>query len=213
MSDESSASPPSVSKGIGTAAAHSVELLARHGGVRLSTLVGAMAKGDQGSFRQFYDLTSGLVNALALRILGNAADAEEIVVDVYCKAWRTAGSFNECRGTPLAWLLMMTRSLAIDRFRQRSSRPRATEDDTGLALLAAADDNPETLTAGAEHRQMVRNALAKLSSEQQQVLRLAFYSGLSHSELAAELGQPLGTVKTRIRLGLQHMKRLLEESN
>lgn len=213
MSDESSSSPPSVSKGIGTAAAHSVELLDRHGAVRLSTLVGAMANGDQGSFRQFYELTSGLVNSLALRILGNAADAEEIVVDVYSKAWRTAGSFNECRGTPLAWLLMMTRSLAIDRFRQRSSRPRATEDETRLALLASSDDDPETLTAGAEHRQIVRKALAKLSSEQQEVLRLAFYSGLSHSELATELGQPLGTVKTRIRLGLQHMKRLLEESN
>ncbi|MCC7154923.1 MAG: sigma-70 family RNA polymerase sigma factor [Bryobacterales bacterium] len=172
-----------------------------------------MANGDQGSFRQFYELTSGLVNSLALRILGNAADAEEIVVDVYSKAWRTAGSFNECRGTPLAWLLMMTRSLAIDRFRQRSSRPRATEDETRLALLASSDDDPETLTAGAEHRQIVRKALAKLSSEQQEVLRLAFYSGLSHSELATELGQPLGTVKTRIRLGLQHMKRLLEESN
>jgi len=213
MSDESSSSPPSVSKGIGTAAAHSVELLDRHGAVRLSTLVGAMANGDQGSFRQFYELTSGLVNSLALRILGNAADAEEIVVDVYSKAWRTAGSFNECRGTPLAWLLMMTRSLAIDRFRQRSSRPRATEDETRLALLASSDDDPETLTAGAEHRQIVRKALAKLSSEQQEVLRLAFYSGLSHSELATELGQPLGTVKTRIRLGLQQMKRLLEESN
>ena len=213
MSEESSTQGPSVAKDIGTAAAHSVDLLAKPGGVSLSSLVAEVAKGDQGAFRHLYDQTSGLVHALALRILGSVPDTEEVVMDVYTKAWRSAGAFDECRGTPLAWLLMMTRSLAIDRVRQRASRPKITDDVAGMAFLASSDDGPEALTVGAEQRRVVQRAFSKLPGEQQLVLRLAFYGGLSHSELAEQLGQPLGTVKTRIRLGLQHMKRLLEESN
>ena len=187
--------------------------MAHHGGVSLSGLVAAVAKGDQGSLRQFYDQTCGLANSLALRILGNAEDAEEVVMDVYSKVWRSAGTFNEARGTPLAWLLMMTRSLSIDRIRQRGSRPHTTDDVATMTFLPSAGDDPEMLTAGAERQRTVQNAFAKLPVAQQQVLRLAFYGGLSHSELAEQLGQPLGTVKTRIRLGLQHLKRLLDEAN
>lgn len=213
MGEESNLPPGAVSKDIGTAAAQSAGLLARQEGVSLSRLVAGMARGDQASFRQFFEQTSGLVNSLALRILSNAADAEEVVMDVYSKAWRSAGAFDECRGTPLAWLLMMTRSLAIDRMRQRASRPPSTDDVAGLALLASPGEDPETASVSAQQRRIVLNAFSKLPVEQQQVLRLAFYRGLSHSELAGELRQPLGTVKTRIRLGLQHMKRLLEESD
>ena len=180
-------------------------------GASLAALIAAVAKRDQAAFHTLYDLTASMVNALALRILANAEDAEEVVADVYMKVWRTAASFDLCRGTPMGWILMITRTVSIDRLRHRIARPQSTTSPSALLVIEADDQNPEESTAGSERRRRIRDAFARLSPEQQEVLSLAYYSGLSHSELAGNLRQPLGTVKTRIRLALRNLRRILEQ--
>jgi RNA polymerase sigma-70 factor, ECF subfamily len=178
--------------------------------VDLAGLVMRAAHGDQGSFRELYDRSSGMVHAVAMRILASREDAEEVVLDVYMRAWRNAASYDRARGSPLAWLLMMARSTSIDRLRQKAARPQAGEDLSRFDLPALQSD-PEQSLGLLEQSRVVRLALAALPLEQQEALRLAYYSGLTHTELADQLGEPLGTVKTRIRLGLQRMRRALEQ--
>jgi RNA polymerase sigma-70 factor (ECF subfamily) len=168
------------------------------------------AAGDQSALSALYDESSHYVYGMALRILRDAADAEEITIDVYSQAWKSAGSFSPDRGTVLSWLVTLTRSRAIDRSRTRAARSRRLEEsiDTHFVLTAGAD-NPEEATALTEERNRIRQALSQLSPEQRELLELAYFSGLSHSELALRAGQPLGTVKTRIRLGMMKLREIL----
>jgi len=180
---------------------------------RLTTLVAAMANGQQEAMGQFYDLTSGLVHGVALRILENPQDAEEAVLDVYMKAWRNASHYSAERGTVIAWLVTMARTVAIDRIRSRNAQPRTVDlSAPEVPEQRAADVTPEESTLNNEWRQRIQRALAELPQEQREALLLAFFGGLSHTELAERLGQPLGTIKTRIRLGLRRLKTLLGES-
>jgi RNA polymerase sigma-70 factor (ECF subfamily) len=211
MTEESKTAPGAVQHGIGPKSKPLRGLLEEEVGVSLAGLIAGVARKDQASFRQVYEMTAGMAHALALRILSNGEDAEEVVADVYMKVWRTAAAFDLCRGTPLGWILMMTRTAAIDRLRQRSSRPQGAADPGVLQRLEAPDPDPEQSAAGAERRRTIREVFARLAPEHQEVLSLAFFSGMSHSELAESLQQPLGTVKTRIRLGLQHMRRMLHQ--
>ena len=172
-------------------------------------LVGRMAGGDEGALAALYDATSGIVFALALRITGDRRDAEEVLLDTYAKAWRSAPAFETARGSARAWLVMMARSVAIDR--KRGARLLAGP------LCDAAEEAPspalgpdEQFTAG-ETSAGARRALRKLPREQRQVLELAFFEGLTHTDLSTRLGLPLGTVKTRIRLGMQRLRALLEQ--
>ena len=188
-------------------------MVANRPDAHLIPLVTAMASGKQEAMGELYDLTSGLIHAVALRMLENAQDAEEVVLDVYMKAWRNASQYATDRGSVTAWLVMMARTVAIDRMRTRNARPR-TLDLSGPEFPEprATEATPEESTVQNEWRVRIHHAMNELPAEQREALLLAFFGGLSHAELAERLGQPLGTIKTRIRMGLRRLKTLLGES-
>jgi RNA polymerase sigma-70 factor (ECF subfamily) len=171
-------------------------------------LIRQVARGDQQALGAFYDATSSLVYGLALRILGNTATAEEVTLDVYTQVWRQAAIYDAQRGTPSAWLFMLTRSRAIDCLRtyaQEQKRLASLE----VAETFTAVSTPEESSVVTERRRLVQAAFAALTPTQREVLELAYFSGLSHGDIAAKLGLPLGTVKTRIRLGMARLRELL----
>jgi RNA polymerase sigma-70 factor, ECF subfamily len=174
----------------------------------LLACVHAMAQGEQVAMGRLYDAASGMVFGLLLRMLEHKQDAEEVTLDVFMKAWRNAATYAPERGTVMAWLLMMARSMAIDRIRSRKAQPKLTwlED---WPDPPAPEASPEEQTASGQWCVRVRQAMAELPMEQRQALALAFFTGMSHAELAEKLGQPLGTVKTRIRLGLLRLRKTL----
>ncbi|HEY6327933.1 MAG TPA: sigma-70 family RNA polymerase sigma factor [Blastocatellia bacterium] len=172
-------------------------------------LITRVAEGDQQALATLYDKTSRLVFGLVLRILSDSSAAEEVTLDVYTQVWRQASSYSASRGTPMAWLLTIARSRAIDRFRSGRQEQQRKESLDVATEQAAAGDSPERASALSEQRTIVRSALNELSAEQREVIELAYYQGLSHSEIAAQLGQPLGTVKTRTRLGMIKLRELL----
>ncbi|HET9530496.1 MAG TPA: sigma-70 family RNA polymerase sigma factor [Blastocatellia bacterium] len=169
-----------------------------------------MAEGDQSALTTLYDSTSRLVFGLILRILGDRATAEEVLLDVYTQVWRQAALYDRSRGAPLAWLMTIARSRAIDRLRSGKHDQQNKEPIENFTDLASSTLSPEEATATSERQRLVRAALDTLSPEQRQVIELAYYSGLSHSEIALQLGQPLGTVKTRTRLGMMKLREALK---
>lgn len=169
-------------------------------------LVGRIAQADQTALATLYDTTNRLVYGLILRVLNDAGTAEEVLLDVYTQVWRQAASYDTQRGSPLAWLTTIARSRAIDRLRSGWQTQQRQESLDAVSDRETAAANPEEATVMSERQQLVRQALAQLSPEQREVIELAYYSGLSHSEIAAKLGQPLGTVKTRTRLGMMKLR-------
>jgi RNA polymerase sigma-70 factor (ECF subfamily) len=166
-------------------------------------------RGEQQGLAELYDHTNRLVYGVALRMAGNPADAEEITLDVYSQVWRLAKDYTPERGSPTAWLMMMTRSRALDRVRSRTAR---SQHETVLETTydqPAAGQTAEESAMLTQDRRRVRQAMGLLSAEQREAIELAFFSGLTHSELAERLGQPLGTVKTRIRLGMMRLRSAL----
>ena len=179
----------------------------------LTHLVSAMAVGQEVAMGELYDLTSGLVHGVALRMLQNAQDAEEVVLDVYMKAWRNASTYSTDVGSVTAWLVMMARSVAIDRIRSRNAQPKTLElTNLEFSEPGGSSATPEPATLERERRARIQLVLSELPAEQREALILAFFGGLSHAELAERLGQPLGTIKTRIRLGLRRLRSVLGES-
>jgi len=180
--------------------------------LQLAGYVQRMAQGAQDALADLYDETSAMVNGLLLRILQDPHDAEEVLLDVYMKAWKYAGSYSEKRGSVQAWLLIMARNAAIDRIRQRRAEAdKLALDFDRLPEPAAQDANPEEHSVQHERRERVQRVLGELPREQREALELAFFTGLTHAELAQRLGEPLGTVKSRIRMGLIRLRGLLEE--
>ena len=175
----------------------------------LISLVQRIATGDQAALAALYDATSRLVYGLVLRVLGDPSSAEEVLLDVYTQVWRQATSYDTNRGAPLAWLTTIARSRAIDRLRSgwQDQQRKESLDTLGDAPAGAA--SPEDATVASERQRFVRAALNSLTPEQREVIELAYYSGLSHSEIAAKLNQPLGTVKTRTRLGMMKLREAL----
>jgi RNA polymerase sigma-70 factor (ECF subfamily) len=173
------------------------------------------AAGDSGGLGALYDRHGRAVYSLALRILGDEGDAEEVTQDVFAQAWRRAAQYDAARGTVAAWLLIMARTRAIDRFRARRVRPegRVQADDDGLTLqqLPATDPDVASEMMAAERGLRVRRALEGLPLLQRIALELAYFEGLSQREIAERLEQPLGTVKTRMRLGLLKLRDVLVE--
>ncbi|MGH9853312.1 MAG: sigma-70 family RNA polymerase sigma factor [Blastocatellia bacterium] len=175
----------------------------------LISLVEQVAAGDQAALATLYDTTNRLVYGLILRVLSDTSSAEEVLLDVYTQVWRQAASYDTGRGTPLAWLTTIARSRAIDRLRSGWQDQQRKEPLETLGDAVADTANPEETTAAAERQRLVRAALDTLSPEQREVIELAYYSGLSHSEIAEKLNQPLGTVKTRTRLGMMKLREAL----
>lgn len=175
----------------------------------LISLVEQVAAGDQAALATLYDTTNRLVYGLILRVLGDTSSAEEVLLDVYTQVWRQAASYDASRGTPLAWLTTIARSRAIDRLRSGWQDQQRKEPLETLGDAVADAANPEETTVASERQRLVRAALDTLSPEQREVIELAYYSGLSHSEIAEKLNQPLGTVKTRTRLGMMKLREAL----
>lgn len=165
-----------------------------------------IADGERDQLVVLYDHHARSVHSLALRMLGNPPDAEEITQEVFVQAWRQAARYDASRGTVVAWLLMITRSRAIDRLRGRPPIVDTPADEGVAKWLAESSDGPEAQAVTAEQVDRVRRALAVLPRLQRVAIELAFYEGLTHADVAAQLEQPLGTIKTRIRLGLLKLR-------
>ncbi len=169
------------------------------------------ALGDSMALGKLYDETNSLVYSIALRMLADRLDAEEVTLDVFSQVWRTAGGYDPARGSVMAWLVTLARSRSIDKVRSRGVRSRMEQPFEEGFEIETEDAGPEEWMALSQTRTRVRAALAELSPEQRQALELSFFSGLTHSELAEHLRRPLGTIKTHIRLGMMKMRLFLED--
>ena|SRR5437867_2628300 len=175
----------------------------------LGPLVALVAGGSESALGSLYDAASPRVFGLALRILRDRPAAEEATIDVFSQAWRQAGRYDAEKGTVLAWLLNLARSRAIDLLRSRAKQNELETALDGTFDLSDPEPGPERSSLEEERARRVRAAMSTLPSEQRRVLEVVYFSGLSHTEAAEALGQPLGTVKTRIRMGLSALRRAL----
>ena len=168
-----------------------------------------MAAGDASALADLYDRHGRAVYSLACRILGDRTEAEDITQDVFSQAWRQAAQYDPRRATAVGWLLMMSRSRSIDRLRARRTRPQTMAGDMPEAADPAA--GAEAGVIGAESAARVREALGALPESQRAAIELAYYGGLSHTDIAGRLSEPLGTIKTRIRTGLLSLRAALAD--
>jgi RNA polymerase sigma-70 factor, ECF subfamily len=175
-----------------------------------AALVGRMAGGDESALGALYDRWADTVHALVVRIVREEAEAEEVVEAVFWQAWQQAARYTSDRGAPGAWLLAMARSRSLDRLRAlRRRRDEQPADDSIFDSQPAAGDPLSELDAS-ERAARVVSALQALPDEQREVLELAYFEGLSQSEIADRLALPLGTVKTRARLALRKLRDRLD---
>jgi RNA polymerase sigma-70 factor, ECF subfamily len=170
-------------------------------------LLHAIAQRDEAALASLYDRYRLILFGLLVRILGSREEAEDILQEVFIQVWRRAADFDEQRGKPFTWLVTLARSRAIDRLRQHGARER-------LANASAQEAPPEASDAAqdvfrAEQKEIVAGALGQLPEEQRQTLLLAYFEGLTQTEIASRLGAPLGTVKTRMRSGMIKLRELL----
>jgi RNA polymerase sigma-70 factor (ECF subfamily) len=176
-------------------------------------LMAAIARGDEECFATLYDRYAPQLFAICLRIVHRHADAEAALSDVFWQIWTQAGRYNPNRGSPRTFLMTLARSRAIDRWRTiaaRLSRERGGADDVlGEQACGRANDGPEQAAMVGEEGRLVREALGSLLPSQRETLELAYFEGRTHSEIASDLGLPLGTVKTHIRQGLIRLRRAL----
>lgn len=174
-----------------------------------------VAKKDSSALSILYDLTSPQLYGLIHYLVKDPLLAEEILSDTYLCIWRIAGTYNQDRGKPITWLLILARSRAFDRLRSykeakiRNHNVSLTDNITAINLVNEIS-SPEKTFFDKERQEKVQYALEKLPSEQRQVIELAYYLGFSHKEIAEETKQPVGTVKTRIRMGTGKLKELLK---
>jgi RNA polymerase sigma-70 factor, ECF subfamily len=172
-----------------------------------ATLVQSIAAGDQLALHALYERAHRLVFTLIMRITANRETAEELTIDVFHDVWRRASRYDAAKGTVLGWIMNQARSRAIDRLRFESRQKRSTGDDVEPLAEVAADPHHELEQR--EQRESLRAAVAALTPEERQAIETTFFAGLTHAEAAARLNVPLGTIKTRIRSGLQKLRKKL----
>ena len=171
-------------------------------------LIASIAERNRDAFSRFYDFYAPMIYSLALRMLKAQSDAEDLLQEVFLQVWRQATVYSVQRGSPEAWLINIARSRAIDKLRSMRRREKSfvlTDDPAA----AESPDNVETSAGESETRLIMNSALANLPEAQRRVLELAYFDGLSQTEIAARLAEPLGTVKTRIRAGIQRLRGML----
>jgi RNA polymerase sigma-70 factor (ECF subfamily) len=174
-------------------------------------LVARSAGGDERAMAQLYDRYGAVLYAVAYRIVGQRADAEEVVIEAFSQAWRDAARFEPGRGSVAGWLTMIGRSRALDLVRARNRRERvatnaAADEPDAPPAMGGWQSDPSERYDQAERRRQVQEALKVLSPPQREAIELAFFQGLSQSEIAERLQEPLGTVKTRVRLAMQKLR-------
>ena len=176
------------------------------------SLVPAVARGDLAAFERLYDRYSSTIYALLLRILSSPDDAQEVLQETFVKVWTSARMFDALRGSEVAWLISIARSRGIDRLRSRKIRSDR-ENDAGreISIQSGFVHSPTGAEDAilSEERAAVRSALSELPEAQRIALELAYFDGLSQSEIAEKLGEPLGTVKTRMQLGMKKLRERL----
>ena len=171
------------------------------------TLVQSIAAGDQVALHALYERAHRPVFTLIMRIAANRETAEELTVDVFHEVWRRAGRYDAANGTVLGWIMNQARSRAIDRLRFESRKKRSISGDEQSPAEAAAD--PHALLVLRDQAQSLRAALQTLMPDERLAIETTFFAGLTHTEAAARLKQPLGTIKTRIRSGLHKLRKAL----
>jgi RNA polymerase sigma-70 factor (ECF subfamily) len=177
------------------------------------TLIQLIVQARAEALSELYDRYGRLVFSLALNSVGDSATAEEITQDVFLRVWQRAKQYRDDRGKVSTWMTSITRHRAIDQLRRRSSRPeqRSVEWADVSAASVPVVNGPEQSAVLAMERERIRAAIAQLPSEQKEVLALAYFQGMKQSQIAKALGLPLGTVKTRTRLGMQKLREMLRE--
>ena len=173
------------------------------------TLIKRIESRDAEALALLYDRHAGRLMGLAHRILGDTGEAEEILQEVFLHAWKAAATFDPSRGPVLAWLLVATRSRSIDRLRSRRTGRSAGARSLEEAPEPASREDVEADAAGREWEAQCRAVIAELPEDQRRALELAYFDGLTHQEIAARTATPLGTVKTRVRLGLMKLRERL----
>jgi RNA polymerase sigma-70 factor (ECF subfamily) len=188
----------------------------------MADLLGRIALGDRVAFDTLYRQSSAHLLGVILRIQGNRAQAEDVLQEVYVNVWRAAQSFNPALSQASTWLVSIARHRAIDSLRRRQAQVQTVstsagpdEDNDHDLLDHIADDGPgpDELLAQSTQARELRQCMDQLSASQQHSLALAYYQGLSHAEVADQLGQPLGTVKSWVRRGLQALRACLERAS
>ncbi|KGF73133.1 RNA polymerase [Neosynechococcus sphagnicola sy1] len=171
-----------------------------------ASLLARIAQHDQTALSELYDRYARVLYAVSFKILGSAEEAEEVVLDVWTQVWRTAGRYDAQRGQVDSWLFLLTRSRALDRLRKLQRSARSLVASQTATQLQSPPLDPVEVAWILERRASVQSALTQLPAEQRQVIELAYYQGLTHAEIATQTGTSLGTVKTRIRLGLSKLR-------
>jgi RNA polymerase sigma-70 factor (ECF subfamily) len=166
-------------------------------------LVTAIRSGDQGAMAALYDRFSSIVYAVALRVLQDTSAAEDVLQDIFMQLWRNPGAFDSSRGNMAAWLAVIARNRAIDALRKR--RPQDDIED----VIVSVETDLASETDRSRAMEKVRGALQEMPSQQRSALEMAYFEGLTHTEIAEKTGDPLGTVKTRIRTGLLLLRKVL----
>ena len=172
-------------------------------------LIARIAAGDRDAFSRFYDLAAPMAFGLIRRVLRDPEAAAEVLQEVFWQVWQEAPQYDPKRGSPEAWLVMRAKTRAIDRLRSMRRRDRTFVAPLDESIARAEDGQAENPAVVAEDRGLVQAALAQLPEAQRRVIELAFFEGLTQSEIATRLGEPLGTVKTRARLGLERLREAL----
>lgn len=172
-------------------------------------LLHAVARGDEEALARLYDQYRVILFSVLVRILKSREEAEDVLQEVFLQVWRRAKDFDQSRGKPFTWLVTLARSRAIDRIRQLGARQRLADSAAQNSSDVVSDAVSDTLHS--EQREIVVRALATLPDEQRRTLNLAYFDGLTQSEIAEQLGTPLGTVKTRMRSGMIKLRELLGE--
>jgi RNA polymerase sigma-70 factor (ECF subfamily) len=161
---------------------------------------------DADAFEVFYDRHGGVAYSLAYRVVGEKAAAEDVVQEAFISIWRSGGRYDRTRGSVRSWTLGVVRNRAIDLLRRRAGRTPLDFDDDSILEQRHAPERTEEQALAAETADEVRGAIGELPGEQSKVIELAYFGGFSQSEIAEMLGVPLGTVKGRMRLGLEKMR-------
>lgn len=181
----------------------------------VQALIACAARGESQAMSRMYTLLWPMLGALAERIVGDENDAREVVQDVLLKVWREAPHYQRELGSAIGWIIVLTRNRALDVRRKKLRTPRQSAEASEhlLQALRSEEPSPEAAASAQQSRSAITHALALLRPEQQRLIELSYFQGCSHGEIAAQLGWPLGTVKTRLSVAVRALRRDLSNDS